>query len=202
MDRLAEETDTGNEGRLGEIERRLLEARKVFLWGPVDEAAARGVVARLTLLEAEDSNREIVLYVNSPGGTMHDGLAIYDAIQAVSCSVCTVTVGLAASAGSLVQACGTRGRRFSWPHARLMIHQPLIMGQYTGPASDVEIQAREYLASRELLNELLAEHSGQPLEKVARDTDRNFWMSAAEAQEYGFIDDIITSMTPPPLSEG
>ena len=139
---LVEEKGIEGGRHLNELERGLLSARKVFLWGPVDETSARDVITRLTFLDTEDPEKEIFLYVNSPGGTMHDGLAIYDAIQAVSSSVCTVTVGLAASAGSLIQACGTPGRRFAWPHARLMIHQPLIMGEYTASASDIEIQAR------------------------------------------------------------
>ena len=179
-----------------DIEARLLRARQVFLWGEVNEDSARAVITRLALLEAEDPAAEICLYINSPGGVVQDGLAIYDAMQAVRPPVCTVVTGLAASAGSLIQAGGAPGRRLAWPHARLMIHQPLLAGEYTASASDLEIQARELLHARDLVNRLLAEHSGQPLERVRRDTDRNYWMSAQEARDYGFIDEIVTRLTP------
>ena len=177
------------------LELSLFKARKVFLWGEVDYDSARSVVTRLLALEVEDPHEEIVLYVNSPGGSLYDGLAIYDAMQAVQAPVSTVTVGMAASAGALVLTGGAKGRRFAWPHARIMIHQPL-GGQYVGSASDIEIHAQEFLRSRELVNQILADHSGQDLEQMEKDTDRNNWMSAEEAVEYGLIDGIIKTMSP------
>ncbi|NKB68548.1 MAG: ATP-dependent Clp protease proteolytic subunit [Candidatus Latescibacteria bacterium] len=199
--RLEEEEEKKEEDIISELQSKNLElslfkARKVFLWGEVDYDSARSVVTRLLALEVEDPNKEIVLYVNSPGGSLYDGLAIYDAMQAVQAPVSTVTVGMAASAGALVLTGGAKGRRFAWPHARIMIHQPLMGGQYVGSASDIEIHAQEFLRSRELVNQILADHSGQSLEQMEKDTDRNNWMSAQEAVDYGLIDGIIKTMSP------
>jgi ATP-dependent Clp protease protease subunit len=180
------------------LELNLYKARKIFLWTDVNEDSAKAVVTRLLSLDVEDPGREIVLYLNSPGGTIHDGLAIYDAIHAIQAPVSTVCMGMAASMGAVLLACGARGRRFAWPHARIMIHQPHIMGTIIGTATDLDIRARETLRYREELNRILAEKTGQDLERIAHDTDRDYFMSAAEARDYGLIDDIITTPEPTP----
>ncbi|HCV23453.1 MAG TPA: ATP-dependent Clp protease proteolytic subunit [Candidatus Latescibacteria bacterium] len=179
------------------IEHSLLKSRKIFLWSPVNDDSARAIVTRLLSLDAEDSETEIQLYINSPGGSVSDGLAIYDAMQAITCPVSTVCTGLAASMGAVLLAGGAKGRRFTWPHARIMIHQPLIMGTITGRATDLDIHAREMLKTREEINRLLASHTGQDIEKLAKDTDRDFYMSPKEAKEYGLIDDIVETTTHP-----
>lgn len=179
------------------IEHTLLKARKIFLWSQVDDDSAKAVVTRLLSLDAQDPESEIFLYINSPGGSVHEGLAIYDAMQAVSAPVSTVCTGLAASMGAVLLAGGNKGRRFTWPHARIMIHQPLIMGTITGRATDLDIHAREMLRTREEINRLLALHTGQDVEKLAQDTDRDFYMSPEEAKEYGLIDDIVTTSAMP-----
>ena len=140
--------------------------------------------------------QEIVLYINSPGGSASDGMAVYDAMQSIGSSVSTVCMGMAASMGSVLLAAGARGRRFAWPHARIMIHQPLIMGTITGSSTDLDIRAREIVRLREEINHLYARHTGQDVEKISQDTDRDFFMSAQEARDYGLIDDIITTTTP------
>jgi ATP-dependent Clp protease protease subunit len=179
------------------IEHSLLKARKIFLWSPVDDDSAKAVVTRLLSLDADDPETEIFLYINSPGGSVHDGLAIYDAMQAISAPVTTVCTGLAASMGAVLLAGGNKGRRFTWPHARIMIHQPLIMGTITGRATDLDIHAREMIRTREEINRLLALHTGQDVDKLAKDTDRDFYMSPEEAKEYGLIDDVVSSSSLP-----
>lgn len=179
------------------IEHSLLKARKIFLWSQVDDDSAKAVVTRLLSLDAQDPETEIVLYINSPGGSVSDGLAIYDAMQAISSPVSTVCTGLAASMGAVLLAGGNKGRRFTWSHARIMIHQPLIMGTITGRATDLDIHAREMLRTREEINRLLSIHTGQDIEKIAKDTDRDYYMSPQEAKEYGLIDDVLTSTTLP-----
>ncbi len=179
------------------VEHALLKTRKIFLWSPVNDDSARAIVTRLLSLDADDSDSEIVLYINSPGGSVSDGLAIYDAMQAIGSPVSTVCTGLAASMGAVLLAGGAKGRRFTWPHARIMIHQPLIMGTITGRATDLDIHAREMLKTREEINRLLALHTGQDVEKLAKDTDRDFYMSPTEAKEYGLIDDIVESSVLP-----
>jgi ATP-dependent Clp protease, protease subunit len=183
------------------LEMNLYKARKIFLWTDVNDDSAKELVTRLLSLDIEDPGKEIVLYLNSPGGTIHDGLAIYDAIEAISSPVSTVCVGMAASMGAVLLACGAKGRRFAWPHARIMIHQPLIMGTITGTATDLDIRARETLRYREELNRLLADKTGQDVEKITQDTDRDYFMSAEEAKEYGLIDEIITTTEPGPKSK-
>ncbi len=180
------------------LELSLYKARKVFLWSDVNDESARGVVTRLLSLDVEDPKAEIVLYINSPGGSVHDGMAIYDAMRAISAPVSTVCIGMAMSMGSFLLSAGESKRRFAWPHARIMIHQPLIMGTVTGTATDLDIRARETIRLREELNELYAEHTGQNVEKIAKDTDRDFFMSASEAKKYGIIDDVITTTEPFP----
>lgn len=179
------------EGR--SIEHSLLKARKIFLWSPVDDESAKAIVTRLLSLDSQDPEGEIVLYINSPGGTIHDGLAIYDAMQAISCKVSTVCTGMAASMGAVLLAGGEKGRRFTWPHARIMIHQPLVMGTITGRATDLDIRAREMIGYKEELNRLLAGHTGKEVEQIAADTDRDYFMSAPDAVEYGLVDAIITT---------
>jgi len=180
------------------IEHSLLKARKIFLWSQVDDESAKAIVTRLLSLDAEDSNKEIVFYINSPGGSVHDGLAIYDAMRAIGSPISTVCTGLAASMGAVLLAGGDKGRRFTWPHARIMIHQPLIMGTITGRATDLDIQAKEMIRTREEINRLLAHHTGQDVERIAADTDRDNFMSPEEAKEYGLIDDVITTTAPSP----
>jgi len=178
------------------LEMNLYKARKIFLWSDVNEESAKSIVTRLLSLDVEDPKKEIVFFINSPGGAIHDGLAVYDAMQAIRASVSTVCVGMAASMGSFLLASGTQGRRFAWPHARIMIHQPHVMGTIFGTSTDLDIRAREIVHAREVLNELYAQHTGMPVEKIAQDTDRDFFMSAEEAKEYGLIDDIITTTDP------
>ena len=178
------------------LEMSLFKDRKIFLWSEVNDESARAVVTRLLALDAESSQQEIVLYINSPGGSASDGMAVYDAMQSIGSPVSTVCMGMAASMGSVLLAAGTRGRRFAWPHARIMIHQPLIMGTITGSSTDLDIRAREIVRLREEINHLYARHTGQDVEKISQDTDRDFFMSAQEAREYGLIDDIITTTSP------
>ena len=178
------------------LELSLFKARKIFLWSDVNDESAKAIVTRLLSLDNEAPDQEIVLFINSPGGTIHDGLAVYDAMQAVRAPVSTVCMGMAASMGAMLLTSGAKGRRFAWPHARIMIHQPLIMGTITGTATDLDIRARETIRYREELNRLLAHHTGQEVEKITQDTDRDYFMSAEEAKEYGIIDEVITTTAP------
>ncbi len=180
------------------LEQSLYKARKIFLWSDVNDESAKAVVTRLISLDIEDPKEEIVLYINSPGGSVTEGMAIYDAMLAIQAPVSTVCMGMAMSMGSFLLAAGEPGRRFAWPHARIMIHQPLIMGTVTGTATDLDIRAKETIRLRGELNELYAKHTGQDVEKIANDTDRDFFMSAHEAKEYGLLDDVITTTAPAP----
>ena len=179
------------------IEHSLLKARRIFLWSSVDDDSAKGVVTRLLSLDSEDPQKEIVLYINSPGGSVHDGMAIYDAMQAITAPVSTVCTGLAASMGAVLLASGQKGRRFTWPHGRIMIHQPSVMGTITARATDLDIHAKEIIRMREELNRLLADHTGQEVAKIAADTDRDYFMSAEEAVEYGLVDEAVSSTSLP-----
>ncbi|HHV54239.1 MAG TPA: ATP-dependent Clp endopeptidase proteolytic subunit ClpP [Firmicutes bacterium] len=176
--------------RAYDIYSRLLKDRIVFIGGPIDDHVANLVIAQLLFLESEDPDKDINLYINSPGGEVYSGLAIYDTIQYIRPDVSTICVGLAASMGALLLAAGAKGKRYALPYSRIMIHQPL--GGVRGQATEIEIEAREILRVKNTLNEILVKHTGQPLEKVERDTDRNFYMSAQEALEYRLIDDILT----------
>ncbi|MBN1912533.1 MAG: ATP-dependent Clp protease proteolytic subunit [Pirellulales bacterium] len=169
----------------------LLENRIIFLQGPIHDGNANELVMKLLYLQSENRRKDIHFYINSPGGSVSATLAIYDTMQILSCSVATYCVGLAASGGAVLLAGGTKGKRFALPNAKVMIHQPY--GQVGGQVSDIEIQAQEILNTRQVLNEILANHTGQPIDKIAKDTDRDFYMSAAEAKEYGVVDDILTS---------
>ena len=180
------------------LELSLYKARKIFLWSDVNDESAKAVVTRLISLDIEDPKEEIVLYINSPGGSVTEGMAIYDAMLAIEAPVSTVCMGVAMSMGSFLLAAGEPGRRFAWPHARIMIHQPLIMGTVTGTATDLDIRAKETIRLRGELNELYAKHTGRDVEKIANDTDRDFFMSAQEAKEYGLLDDVIMTTAPAP----
>ena len=184
---VVEQTPRGE--RAYDIFSRLLRDRIIFIGSPIDDVDANLVIAQLLFLEAEDPDKDISLYVNCPGGSVTAGLAIYDTIQFVKPNVCTICMGQAASMGALLLAAGTKGKRSALPHARIMIHQPL--GGVQGQAVDIDIQAREILRMREEINKILVKHTHQSLEKIERDTDRDFFMSAEQAKEYGIIDDVI-----------
>jgi ATP-dependent Clp protease, protease subunit len=177
--------------RAYDIFSRLLRERIIFLVGPVDDAVANLVVAQLLFLESENPDKDINLYINSPGGSVTAGMSIYDTMQFVRCDVSTMCVGQAASMGAFLLAAGTPGKRYALPNARVMIHQP--SGGSRGVAADIAIQAREILLMRERLNRILAEHTGQTPERIAEDTERDYWMTAAEAQAYGLIDKVQES---------
>ncbi len=181
---------TGRGERSYDIFSRLLKDRIVFVGGPVSDDLANLVTAQLLFLESEDPEREINMYINSPGGSVTAGLAIYDTMQFVKPPVSTLCVGQAASMGSLLLAAGAKGRRYALPHSRILIHQ--VSGGFEGQASDIEIHAREALRLREILNDILAHHTGQNAKKVEKDTDRDNFMSAAQAVEYGLIDEVIS----------
>ena len=179
---------TGRGERAYDIYSRLLKERIIFLGFPIDDNIASLVIAQLLFLEAEDPDKDIYLYLNTPGGIVTSGLAIYDTMQYIKPNIVTTCIGQAASMGAFLLAAGSPGKRFALPNARIMIHQPA--GGVQGQATDIDIHAREILKIRERLNEILAEKTGQSLEKIEKDTDRNFFMSAAEAVEYGLIDKI------------
>lgn len=189
---VVEQTARGE--RAYDIYSRLLKERVVFLVGPVEDYVANLVVAQLLFLEAENPDKDIHLYINSPGGSVSAGLAIYDTMQFIKPSVSTMCVGQAASMGALLLAGGTAGKRFCLPHSRIMIHQPL--GGFQGQASDIDIHAREILLVRDRLNRILARHTNQPVEKIAVDTDRDNFMGGAEAVEYGLIDAVLNQRLP------
>ena len=177
-----------------DIYSRLLKERVVFLCGPVDDLVANVVVAQLLFLESENPDKDIHLYINSPGGMVSAGLAIYDTMQFVKADVSTLCVGQAASMGALLLAGGAKGKRFCLPHSRVMIHQPL--GGFQGQASDIDIHAQEILRTRERLDRILSRHTGQPLDRVRQDTDRDHFMSGEEATEYGVVDEVLASRKP------
>lgn len=174
--------------RAFDIYSRLLKDRIVFMVGPVEDNVANLVVAQLLFLESENPDKDIHLYINSPGGSVTAGMSIYDTMQFVRCDVSTMCVGQAASMGAFLLAAGAKGKRYSLPNSRMMIHQP--SGGGRGMAADIEIQAREILLMRQRLNELLAAHTGQSVERIAEDTDRDYWMSPEEAEEYGLVDEV------------
>ncbi len=182
---------TGRGERAYDIYSRLLKDRIVFVGTPIDDTIANLIIAQILFLQMEEPNKDINIYVNSPGGSVTAGMAIYDTMQFVKCDVATYCVGQAASMGALLLAAGKKGKRFSLPHARVMIHQP--WGGAQGSASDISIHAKEILKLRDELNKILAKHTGQPLERIEKDTDRDFFMSAAEANQYGIVDHVITS---------
>ena len=185
---VVEQSERGE--RSYDIYSRLLKDRIIFLGGPIDDNVANAVIAQMLFLEAEDPDKDIHLYINSPGGVVTAGMAIYDTMQYIKPDVSTICVGSAASMGAVLLTAGAKGKRYALPHARVMIHQPL--GGVQGQASEIEIHAREILRMREELNGILASRSGQDIEVVARDTDRDNFMSAQDAVEYGLIDEVLT----------
>lgn len=186
---VVEQTGRGERGY--DIYSRLLKDRIVFIGQPLDDEVANLIIAQLLYLEAEDPDKDIDLYINNPGGIVTAGLAVYDTMQYIKPDVSTICIGQAASMGALLLASGTKGKRYALPHARIMIHQPL--GGVQGQATDIDIQAKEIMRMREELNKLLVKHTGQPMEKIQRDTDRDFFMSPEHAKEYGIIDEILTT---------
>ncbi len=180
---------TGRGERAYDIYSRLLKDRIVLLGSPIDDTIANLIIAQLLFLEFQDPDKEIHFYINSPGGLVTAGMAIYDTMQYIKAPVCTYCVGQAASMGALLLAAGTPGRRYALPHARILIHQPL--GGFQGQATEVEIQAREILRLRAEINKILAKHTGQPLSRIEQDTERDFYMSSEDAQKYGIIDNVI-----------
>ena len=184
---------SGRGERAFDIYSRLLKERIIFLVGPVDDHTANLVVAQLLFLESENPDKDIYFYINSPGGSVTAGMSIYDTMKFIKPDVQTLCLGQAASMGAFLLSAGTKGKRFALPNSRIMIHQPLISGGLGGQASDIEIHARELLKLKEKLNKILADHTGKSIEEVERDTDRDNFMSAQEAMEYGLIDKVITT---------
>lgn len=182
--------------RAFDIFSRLLRERIIFLGMPIDDTVANLIVAQLLLLEGEDPEKDLRLYVNSPGGSVTAGLAIYDTIQHIRCDVSTICLGQAASMGAFLLAAGTKGKRMALPHSRILIHQPL--GGAQGQATDIEIQAREIIRIKRQLNELMAQHTGQSVKQIEKDTDRDNIMTAEEAKEYGLVDNVITRLDQQP----
>ena len=181
--------------RAYDIYSRLLKDRVIFLGEPIDDHVANTLIAQLLFLEAENSKEDIRIYINSPGGSVTAALALYDTIQYLKCDVQTICIGQAASAAAVLLAAGTKGKRFSLPNARVLIHQVAIHGGIEGPQKDVEIAAKEMLRMKNQLNEILSRHTGQPIKKLEQDTDRDYFMSAEEAKKYGLIDKIIAKQT-------
>src|SRR5438309_4539159 len=190
-----EQTHRGERG--WDIFSRLLKDRIIFLGTQVDDQIANIVIAQMLFLESEDPDKDIMLYINSPGGLVTAGLAIYDTMQYVRCDVATICMGQAASMGAFLLAAGAKGKRYALPHARILIHQPL--GGFQGQATDIDIHAKEILRTRDKLNELLAKHTGQNLDRIKSDTERDYFMSAMESREYGIIDEVLVQKpsTPP-----
>ncbi len=180
---------TGRGERSYDIYSRLLKDRIIMLSGEINDAVASSIVAQLLFLEAEDPDKDIYLYINSPGGIITSGMSIYDTMNYIKPDVSTICIGQAASMGAFLLSAGAKGKRYALPHARIMIHQPL--GGAQGQATDIEIQAREILRLKRILNEILAENTGQNYKKIAKDTERDFYMSAEEAKEYGIIDQVL-----------
>lgn len=192
-----EQTSRGE--RAYDIYSRLLKDRIIFLGTAIDDHVANTVIAQLLFLEADDPDKDIYIYINSPGGIVTAGLAIYDTMNYIKSPVSTICIGQAASMGALLLASGTAGKRFSLPHARIMIHQP--MGGFQGQATDIEIHAKEILKMKDTLNQILAKHTGQPIEKIRTDTDRDFFMSGQEAKGYGIVDEVIAKKMPSTTKE-
>lgn len=181
---------SGRGERAYDIYSRLLKERIIFLGTPVTDDVANLIIAQILFLESEDPDKDIHFYINTPGGLVTAGMAIYDTMQYVKPPISTLCIGQAASMGAVLLAAGTKGKRFALPHSRILIHQP--MGGFQGPASDIEIHAREILRMREELNQVLAKHTGQPVERIREDTDRDFFMTGQQALEYGIVDEVIT----------
>ena len=185
---VVEQTAKGE--RAYDIFSRLLKERIIFIGTPIDDDIANLIIAQMLFLASEDSNKDINMYINSPGGIVTSGLAIYDTMQYLKCPITTICIGQAASFGAILLAAGDKGKRFALPNARIMIHQPL--GGAQGAATDIEIQTKEIMRIKKLLNEIMVKHTGQPAAKIEKDSDRDFYMSAEEAAAYGLIDEVIT----------
>jgi len=182
---------TGRTERAYDIYSRLLKDRIVFIGFPIDDIIANTVIAQLLFLQTEDPDKDIHLYINTPGGIVSAGLAIYDTIQYIKPDIATYCIGQATSMGALLLTAGTKGKRFALPHSRIMIHQPI--GGFYGQATDIAIHAKEILKMKDVLNNILAKHTGQPIERINTDTERDFFMSGAEAKEYGIVDEVIVT---------
>lgn len=183
---------TGRTERVYDIYSRLLKDRIIFIGTEINDQIANVVIAQLLFLQTEDPDKDIHVYINSPGGMVSSGLAIYDTMQYVKPDIATYCIGQASSMACVLLAAGTKGKRFALPHSRVMIHQPI--GGFYGQATDVEIHAREILKMKEILNGILSKHTGQPIEKIQKDTERDFFMSAEEAKQYGIVDEVISSI--------
>ncbi len=184
--------DGGEKGGFEQIiHKKFLEERKIFLWGPVNDESSQSVVKKLLYLEMLDEQKDITLYINSPGGVITSGMAVFDVMQMIKPKVSTVCMGLAASMGAILLLAGEKGMRYAWKHSRILIHQPLISGQIIAPAIDIKIQAEEISKTRRELNRIIAERTGQTLEKIQQDTDRDYYMTSEEALTYGLIDKVI-----------
>jgi ATP-dependent Clp protease protease subunit len=184
---------TGRGERMYDVYSRLLKDRIIFLGSPIDSEVANTIVAQLLLLQSQSSERDIQLYINSPGGSVDAGLAIYDTMQFISAPVSTICVGLAASMGALLLMSGSTGRRLALPHSRIMIHQPLIHGGgLSGQVSDIEIEAKELVRNKRIFMEIMAHHTGKSIEQIELDSDRNYYMTAEEAKDYGLIDQVVS----------
>ncbi len=192
IENLGKDRDDVSSRSSDRLEEEFLDARKVFLWGTIDDELSEKVVKKLLYMDNKSSKEPITLYINSPGGAMTSGFAVYDTMKGIAAPIHTICLGLAASFGAVLLAAGTNGKRYAWPHARILIHQPLIPGRLIGSASDLEIQAKEMIRMREWINQVLSELSSQPIEKIREDTDRDFYMSAKDAKEYGLIDHVLT----------
>jgi len=186
---------TGRGERSYDIWSRLLKDRIVFIGSPIDDYVSNLIIAQMLFLQMENKSQDINVYINSPGGSVTAGLAIYDTMQFVQCDVATYCIGQAASLAALLLAAGTKGKRFALPHARVMLHQP--WGGSQGTAADIQIQAEEILRLKKKMNELVAKHTGQPVDRIERDADRDFYMPAADAKAYGIVDDVVETLKTP-----
>lgn len=182
---------SGRGERAYDLFSRLLRERIVLVNGPVEDQMANLIVAELLFLASESSDREINMYINSPGGVITAGMAIYDTMRSLRCPIATTCLGMAASFGTILLMAGDPGRRYALPHARVHIHQPLIQGGLSGQVTDIDIHARELLHTRDMINEIIAYHTGQPMERIVRDTERDFYMSAGAAKDYGIVDEVL-----------
>jgi ATP-dependent Clp protease protease subunit len=178
----------------GRIQNKFIKQRKIFLWGPVTDASAKDITEKLLYLEADAPGKEIYFYINTPGGSITAGMAVYDTMQLISSPITVIVTGMAASMGSILLSGAPKGRRLLFPHSRVLIHQPLISGRFIGPATDINIQAQEMEKLRSELNDILARASGQPIERINQDTDRDFYLNAEEAIAYGLADKIVDKL--------
>lgn len=190
----ASEKTSGSAGIANHVQKKFLEQRKVFLWGEVNSESAQELVEKFLYLESKDPGKPITFYINTPGGSITDGMAVYDTIKMITSPVTAVVTGMAASMGSILLCAAPKGNRHVFPHSRVLIHQPLISGRMIAPAVDINIQALEMERLRDELNRILSESSGQPLEKIVQDTDRDFYLTAQEAIDYGLADKIVDTL--------